>query len=135
MQGLGELWADCDLRSWWDAISVDTEQCLRRPNQGRGNHYLNGFLAKESRSKLQSEGGFERSGLTAGQRVSKREIRTQREISRRVETQKESRRVEMAVNRLRDRDRFDGASNFVIWKARILAVLDQHRNGDHALKA
>jgi len=33
----------------------------------------------------------------------------------------------MAVNGLRDQDRLDGASNFVIWKARILAVLDRHR--------
>jgi len=33
----------------------------------------------------------------------------------------------MAMNGLRDQDKLDGASNFVIWKARILAVLDRHR--------
>lgn len=32
----------------------------------------------------------------------------------------------MAVNGLRDHDKFDRASNFVIWKARILSVLDKH---------
>ena len=40
----------------------------------------------------------------------------------------------MVVNRLRDHDRLDGASNFVIWKARILAILDKHRIKDYALK-
>ena len=33
----------------------------------------------------------------------------------------------MAMNKLRDQDRLDGASNFVIQKARILSVLDKHR--------
>ena len=32
----------------------------------------------------------------------------------------------MGVNGLRDQDRLDGASNFVILKARILLVLDRH---------
>ena len=32
----------------------------------------------------------------------------------------------MVVNGLRNQDRLDGASNFVIWKARILFVLDRH---------
>ena len=32
----------------------------------------------------------------------------------------------MAMNRLRDHDRLDEASNFVIWKARILSILDRH---------
>jgi len=40
----------------------------------------------------------------------------------------------MAVNGLRDRDRLDGASNFVSWKARILAVLDRHCIKDFALR-
>ena len=40
----------------------------------------------------------------------------------------------MAVNGLRDQDRLDGASNFVIWKAKILAVLDEHRIKDYALR-
>ena len=53
--GLGELWADCDLRSWWDAVSIGAEQCLRILNQGRGKHYLDRFLAKKSRSGLQRQ--------------------------------------------------------------------------------
>lgn len=40
----------------------------------------------------------------------------------------------MVVNGLRDQDRLDGASNFVIWKARILAILDKHCIKDYALK-
>jgi len=40
----------------------------------------------------------------------------------------------MAVNGLSDQDRLDGASNFVIWKAKILAVLDRHHIKDFALK-
>ena len=32
----------------------------------------------------------------------------------------------MVVNGLRDQDRLDGASNFVVWKARILSILDKH---------
>lgn len=36
---------------------------------------------------------------------------------------------------LSDQDRLDGASNFVIWKARTLAILDKHRIKDYALKA
>ena len=45
-----------------------------------------------------------------------------------METQRESKRgAEMAVNGPRDQDRFDRTSNFVIWKARILSVLDRNR--------
>ena len=40
----------------------------------------------------------------------------------------------MAMNRLRDQDRLDGASNFIIWKARILSVLDRHRIKGFALR-
>ena len=40
----------------------------------------------------------------------------------------------MAVNGLRDQDRLDGASNFFIWKARILTVLDKNCIKDYALK-
>lgn len=32
----------------------------------------------------------------------------------------------MAMNRLMDQDKLDEASNFVIWKARILSILDRH---------
>ena len=32
----------------------------------------------------------------------------------------------MAMNGLRDQDKLDENSNFVIWKARILSVLDRH---------
>lgn len=40
----------------------------------------------------------------------------------------------MIVNGLRDQDILDGASNFVNWKARILAILDKHHIKDYALK-
>ena len=40
----------------------------------------------------------------------------------------------MAASGLRDQDRLDGVSNFVIWKARILAALDEHRIKDYALR-
>jgi len=40
----------------------------------------------------------------------------------------------MAVNKLSDQDKLDRASNFSIWKARILAILDKHRIKDYALK-
>ena len=40
----------------------------------------------------------------------------------------------MAVNGLRDQDRLDGASNFVVWKARILSILDRYRIKHFALK-
>ena len=40
----------------------------------------------------------------------------------------------MAVNGLRDQDRLDGASNFVVWKAKILSILDRYRIKDFALK-
>jgi len=40
----------------------------------------------------------------------------------------------MEVNALIDHDRLDGASNFVISKARILAVLDKNCIKDYALK-
>lgn len=40
----------------------------------------------------------------------------------------------MAINGLRDQDRLDGASNFVIQKGRILVVLDKNRIKDYALK-
>jgi len=34
--------------------------------------------------------------------------------------------VEMATNGLRDQDMLDGASKYVIWKARISCLLDEH---------
>ena len=37
----------------------------------------------------------------------------------------------MAVNGVRDQDRLDGASNFIVWKARILSVLDRVK--DHVV--
>jgi len=40
----------------------------------------------------------------------------------------------MTMNGIRDQDRFDGASKFVIWKARILSVLDRHRIKAFALR-
>ena len=41
---------------------------------------------------------------------------------------------EMAMNGLRDQDRLDGASNFVVWKARILPILDRYRIKAFALR-
>ena len=38
----------------------------------------------------------------------------------------------MAPYGLRDEDRLDGVSNFAIWKARILTVLEEHGIRDHA---
>ena len=38
----------------------------------------------------------------------------------------------MAFHGLRDQDRLDGVSNFVIWRARILSVLDEYDIKDHA---
>ena len=40
----------------------------------------------------------------------------------------------MVVNGLRNQDRLDGASNFIIWKAKILAVLDKNHIKDYALR-
>ena len=40
----------------------------------------------------------------------------------------------MARYGLRDQDRLDGMSNFVIWKAKILSVLDEYGLKDHAEK-
>ena len=40
----------------------------------------------------------------------------------------------MAVNGLRDQHRLDGASNFVVWKARILSILDRHHIKGFALR-
>ena len=38
----------------------------------------------------------------------------------------------MVSHGLRDQDRLDGVSNFVIWRARILTVLDEYGIKDHA---
>ena len=38
----------------------------------------------------------------------------------------------MVSHGLRDQDRLDGMSNFVIWRARILTVLDEYGIKDHA---
>lgn len=40
----------------------------------------------------------------------------------------------MALNGIRDQDRLYRASNFVVWKARILSILDRHRLKHFALK-
>ena len=41
---------------------------------------------------------------------------------------------EMVVNGLRDQDRLDGTSNFVVWKAKILSMLDRHHIKGFALR-
>ena len=38
----------------------------------------------------------------------------------------------MASHGLRDQDNLDGMSNFIIWRARILTVLDEYCIKDHA---
>jgi len=40
----------------------------------------------------------------------------------------------MAVNGVRDQDKLDRASNFVLWKARILSILDRNRVKHFALR-
>jgi len=40
----------------------------------------------------------------------------------------------MVMNGLTDQDRLDGASNFVVWKAKILSVLNRYRIKDFPLK-
>ena len=40
----------------------------------------------------------------------------------------------MALHGVRDQDRLDGASNFAVWKARILLVLDRNHVKNFALK-
>ena len=40
----------------------------------------------------------------------------------------------MALHRVRDQDRLDGASNFIVWKAKILSVLDRNRVKHFALR-
>jgi len=39
----------------------------------------------------------------------------------------------MVVKGVRDQDRLDGASNFIVWKARILSILDMNRLKHFAL--
>ena len=40
----------------------------------------------------------------------------------------------MEMNGVRGQDRLDGASNFIVWKPRILSVLDRNRLKHFALK-
>ena len=40
----------------------------------------------------------------------------------------------MALHEVRDQDRLDGASNFAVWKARILSMLDNNHVKNFALK-
>ena len=40
----------------------------------------------------------------------------------------------MALHGVRGQDRLDGASNFAVWKAKILSVLDMNRVKNFALK-
>ena len=40
----------------------------------------------------------------------------------------------MALHGVRDQDRLNGASNFTVWKAKILSVLDRNRVKNFALK-
>ena len=50
------------------------------------------------------------------------------------ETRKSQKRSsKIAVNGVRDQDRLDKASNFIVWKAMILSVLDKNRLKHFAL--
>lgn len=40
----------------------------------------------------------------------------------------------MIVNGLRDQDRLDGVSNFVVWKTMILSILNRHHIKGFALR-
>ena len=40
----------------------------------------------------------------------------------------------MALHGVRDQDKLDGASNFVVWKAKILSILDRNRVKHFALR-
>jgi len=40
----------------------------------------------------------------------------------------------MAMNGVRDHDRLDEASNFIVWKPRILSILDKNRVKQFALR-
>ena len=40
----------------------------------------------------------------------------------------------MALHGVRDQDRLDGASNFAVWKARILSVLDRNHVKNFSLR-
>ena len=40
----------------------------------------------------------------------------------------------MVSHALRDQDRLNGMSNFIIWRAKILTVLDEYSIKDHAEK-
>lgn len=40
----------------------------------------------------------------------------------------------MGFKKMRDHDRLDGASNFVFWKVRILAILDKNHIKDYSLR-
>jgi len=40
----------------------------------------------------------------------------------------------MVMNGLRDQNRLDGESNFVVWKVRILSILDRHHIKGFALR-
>lgn len=81
------------LGSWWGVFAVEVEQYLTGHKQSRGSRYLDIFLAKKSKSELQSQRGSKRSRSIVGGKIPSKEIKTWREISRReVESQRESKR-------------------------------------------
>jgi len=67
--------------------------------------------------------------LDIGRRVSRREIEAQRSHTKNFQEGSRG-----ALHRVRDQDRLDGASNFVVWKAGILSVLDRNRVKHFALR-
>jgi len=73
-----------------------------------------GFLERESRLRGSRTEDF--------QEGSKETQRSQKKSSK------------MAVNVLRDQHRLDGASNFIVWKSRILSILNRYRIKHFTLK-
>jgi len=85
-----------------------------------GNFFLREFLAKEfkfSRAE-QQQGAIVLLALARSLRLAQQQRRRERRFLTFV--------VEMATSGLRDRDRLDGASNYVIWKANLSFFLDEH---------
>jgi len=72
-------------RSWW---VLWLKQYLTGPDQGRESRCRGGLQAKESKSVLHLHRQSERRNLTAGKRISRREIGMRRESRRELSDEK-----------------------------------------------
>ena len=100
-------------------ISVATAQKIGEVQLDDWREYL-------QKGNQDSKGVQQRTSRQELERLSRsRRENFQREVERLRGVFKKSR--EMAINGLRDQDRLDWASNFVIWKAMILSILDRYR--------